>query len=753
MGARKSLADADPTLDVSVYQDGGAWVVQVVEREFVMAETKTEIEEAHARLLVEYAGGTVGDPQLKVSKETDANINSNSALHAILETLKDNKAAQAAIKNFYLRNLADASFRKHEVNRKNRRGVDYDLQHRNLANYAKQASYYTAQLQYGWQMSEAMKQMFEFNKGRNAAGLAPDLARMSTRELSDVYEQVRYRDEMSADPLKIQTAIRKGVELTHFMMLTSPSYWAINATQPWFVSAPIMAARHGYGQTVAAMGVAQKLIKDPLITQAKETKGGLAVLWDPAVTEDAFDVIRQLEEHIAVHDAAHADEYKTLLENLRQNHIIDINVFTEMREIATGKKPSAYARIIDSSRIMAHLTEVNNRVLVALSAYRLEYNMQIDQGASVDAAVEAATKYAGDMVSQTQFNYSSANKPPLFQSGGPLGAVAPLMFQFMQWPQHMYALLIRNFYSAVGKGALPKAEARKALLGLLATHAAVGGMVGMALQPIKWAFGMVMMAFGDEDEPYTFASAISGRTFDRAVTSAASEAFGTDIGAVVSKGLPMAFGADLSARMSMGTLYFVDLRGDTAESALGSLVASFGGATLNQAINWSRGLGKVGQGDLYRGVEQMMPKIARDAMRSVRYYNEGLVNNAGDTVIRAKDMPTNQVISQFFGFSPETVSQFYTAQTAIKDAEAHAKERKKALVRRFRNATGAERTAILRDVAEFNKGNPAERITRSTLVSGTASKFEREARYRRYGANVDERKAKFYQKYSDPYRE
>lgn len=742
VGVRKNIAATDPTLDVQMLKtDDGRWAVRTFEREFVMAESVSEIEEAHARLVQDYGAENVFDPQKKRSKQTDSDIGSNQALNSIIQTLDGNPAAQAAIKNLYLRSLSEASFRKHEMKRKNRRGLNYDSQHRNLAAYAKQASYYTAQLEFGWKMAEALRGMDAFVSRRQAGD-----DDVSTRKLRAIVNHLHDRDQMSVDLPDIQQLVRKGVEYTHFFMLTSPSYWAINATQPWLVTAPTLAGRHGWGATISAMGDIQKLIKNPLIEQAGKTKGGFSSIFkgNKAKTEEAFDVIRQLEDHIKEHAPQRADAYIALLEKLRAEHIIDINVFTEMRDEAAGKKQNTRDRVIDASRIMAHLTEVNNRVLVALAAYQLEIN--------AGETVEAATEYAGNIVSQTQFNYSSNNKPPLFQAGGPMGGVAPLLFQFMQWPQHMYAHLIRNYRGMVDAGVMNKSEARSALLGLLGTHAAVGGMVGMTLQPIKWAIGFTMMALGDDDEPYTFANAVSGRTSDRLMTSTFNDMFGTTVATFLSKGIPAGLGVDLSTRMSMGTLYFIDMRGDTAQSAIGSIVASFGGATLNQGINLGRGMGKIAQGDIMKGIEQMSPKIARDFLRSVRYYNEGLVNNAGDTVIAAGEMGFGEIVPQFFGFAPTSIAQFYEGQNAIKDAETFARDRKEELLRQFRLAEPTERRQVMSEVRSFNKANPQERIRYEALFSNVKGKKVRESRFRRYGANIDEKKARFYEKYADPYR-
>ena len=55
-------------------------------------------------------------------------------------------------------------------------------------------------------------------------------------------------------------------------------------------------------------------------------------------------------------------------------------------------------------------------------------------------------------------------------------------------------------------------------------------------------------------------------------------------------------------------------------------------------------------------------------------------------------------------------------------------------------------------VREFNRNNPAIAITRSSLVQSVTGKYEREARYRRYGANIDEKAATIFAEEADPYR-
>jgi hypothetical protein len=739
----------DPTLTVQVRRlDDGRYGVRVVEREFVTGESAAEVDKERERLVEEYGAENVFDTGRKLQIDNEASINSNAALASILSTLEGNKAAQQAIKQFYLKSLSDSSFRKREIKRQNRRGVNYDLQHRNFANYAKQSAYYRAQLEFGSKMGQAMSDMRDFLKNYRQGEQPPELQNKTRLELDSVYETLRKRDDMMTDPLEVSGVVRKGIALTQFYMLTSASYHIINSTQPWMVTAPTMAARHGWGDSLSAMKKAQKLIRAPIWEEVKGSGAGVKLLpWLKNANtnaEKAFAVFDEVVSHLKQNDAR-ADEHIKMLEQLRKTHVLEVSPLTELREIAGGKD-NKFGKVLDASRIMAHFVEVNNRVLTAISAYDLEYNKQIANGAGVTAAQEAATKYAEDMVSQTQFDYSTANKPPAFMR-------FPLLFQFMQWSQHIYAHMARNFYGAYKAGLMNKSEARSALLGILGTHAAVGGAIGVTLQPIKMAFGMAMLAFGDDDEPYTVKDALSGATFDRTFSGATNDLFGTTVSTALSRGIPAAVGADVSTRMSLGTLYFIDVRGDTPESILGSIGASFGGAFVNQMLTFGRGVQHIGSGDYLKAAESFSPKFLRDILRAGRFATDGLVNTSGDTVLDTGDLGFVDVALQAVGFTPTTTSQFYQAQAAIKGAEGYVRKRRIRLMKDFRTATGNERSKVIREIVEFNRAYPQEAITRSTLLRNLQSKFERESQYSRYGAAIDDKKAALYSGYGEPYRE
>ncbi len=724
----------------------GAYKVITTTKDFRMAETPTQAEEERAHMIELYGEDAVGGVEKRINtQERDAAIRSNQALNSIIATLKGNPAAQEAIKNFYLDQLHDEAFRKHSMRRKNVKGAKRDLQLRNFALYAKQSSYHTAQLEYGGRLASAMDEIDRFVRDKG------DKSPLGSLRMSEIRNHLVNRDKMTTDPLNLEKGIKRSVEFTQFMMLTSPSYWMINSTQPYMVTLPVLAGRYGLGNSLASLRHAQKLIINPLVTAVRDAKGGLEAFRSQLETEKAFNILDDVYAHIRKRDPENADNLISMLKEVERNNLLNLSWIAELRDISEGVHPGMGQKVLDASRIMTHLTEVNNRVLTSVSTYNLAVQAARENPKLGDPHAYGVAE-AMRVVSESQFDYSAPNKPLLFQPGGPLGKFSPLVFQFMQWPQHMYALMVENFYEAT-KGKSPEArkEARNILYGLFTTHLVAGGILGATLQPIKWAIGLTMAAFGDDED--TLTSAISGESYDRWVTKNAANLFGSDIALLLSKGLPAALGADLSARMAIGTVFFLDFKGNNAETVAGSLMLGLGGATVNQVANFWRGSQRFLEGDYQKGIEQFSPKILRDVVKAHRFWNEGLVNNAGDTLIEAKDVGFGALFSQAMGIQPSRISQFYEAERAIRDTERYYRERKSDILRDYRAAdTPAEYRRVLRAAKEFSRRNPALRITMEDMLRSRQEQRKRERRIQRYGANISERAARQFAEYGEPYR-
>lgn len=552
--------------------------------------------------------------------------------------------------------------------------------------------------------------------------------------MAQIVREIYKRDEMTLSPSELSNVARKGSALAHFMLLTSPSYWMINATQPYTVLLPWLGARAGYGTATAALANAQKLIATPLMTESVTSWAGLKALKSKVAAEKAFTVLEQVEDHIKKRAGAKANDYIDMLTQLKRQSIIDLSFVAELREIADGESDSLPSRVLDASRIMAHLTEVNNRIISALAAY----DVVRAKGGSHQNGVD----FAKQAVSLTQFNYSAGNKPRLFQEKGPLKFVGPLMFQFMQYPQHMYALMVGEFLKAVRGGQMERSVAVKTLTGVFATHLAVAGVMGAMIQPLKWAMGAMIALFNDDDD--RLQDILAGETFDANFRKVSAELFGTDGGLLLSKGIPAALGADVSDRMSLGTLYFVDLKPENADSFLGSLVMTFGGPLPSMAGGWFKGFQQIEQGEYARGAEFFMPKAIKDAMQFGRFANEGVTSTTGAVIVDSKDLSPGAMFLKSMGFQPTKVSEAYEMQGAIKRAQQADSGQREKLVNMFLRAdTPEERAAVREAIMEYNRNAPEQPITYSSLMKSRTRAIERDRNIARYGADLRGRQTRY----------
>jgi hypothetical protein len=729
----QSQREEDPTLTVSspIERANGVWVVEVKEKEVRMAESRSDAEKQRLEMVAKYGAANVDtEPQLKSQLYQREPIAASMAgLRSILSNLQGNPAAQAAIKDFYLRSLADNSFRKHEARKEHRRGVNDEMQHRTFASYAKAASYYMAQLRFGGTMAEGLREMDQFTK---AVAGGDEKSDTSAIRLGEVMREIRARDDLTHDPKEISKFVRHTTEVAQLMMLLSPSYWMINMSQPYMVTLPWLAAQSSVTDATAALVTAQKLIAHPILNQMTSSLAGAKALWSKQASEDAFSVLENVLKRVKERGGKRSQEYLDMLKVLKEHSIIDLSSTTEMRDIAEGQKTGTWQKVMDASRIMSHLTEVNNRIVTALAAYDMARN----KGESEADAIE----FAKQAVSQTQFNYSTANSARLFSAQGKFGPMGPLIFQFMKYPQHMYALLIGNFYKAVHGGQMERKVAVRTLFGLFATHLAAAGATGAMIQPIKWAIGLAMMMFGGDDEPYTIRNMMSGATADRLIRRGTNALFGDGkMDQVAAHGLPRLAGIDLSSRMSLGTLWMMDLRGDSAEAAIGSVAASLGGPSVSIVADLIDGWRYLKSGQTKKALEAIEPKVLKDISKMTRYTSEGLTNGAGMEIKGAQDLNAWQLFAQSMGFQPSDVAEGYAQRNVIQAKRTYDMDRRQSLLQRMNIADPEERAQIVAtDVSDYNKTSD-DPITYSQIIKSIQRFREREQRSKLFGLDLKDR--------------
>jgi hypothetical protein len=553
-----------------------------------------------------------------------------SKLRATVErTGQDEKSTnqlRRIITDMYLHALADSSARKSELRRRNVPGeIDmlqsFTLQGRADANFL-------AAVQYNDRTQEALQKMRKQAKqGGNRTRKSELLNELNARYI----QSLEYEPNQMVQKLNRLTSM--------YFLSTSPGYYLQNFTQPWMMSLPVMAARHGYPKTAGAIYNAYFDLKD--------------VMKSAKLFDQQFDFSKV------------PNDIKDVIETLVNRSEIDIGISTEMGEFTIegqGPVTDTWNKVDKGLRLAVQKVEAINRLTTAIAAYRLE----LEKTGNRDLAVD----YASSIINDTHGDYSAFNAPRMFNTN--VGKVALQFRKFQLIQLGLLAKLIKNSFE---KG--PEQQvARKALGYILAQTAVLTGVMGMpGAAAIAWALEGLL---GDEDEPYD----IKGQIRDAIGNN--------DIANIVLYGSPNLAGVNLSGKIGMGNALSVmpfteikDLNGEKTYQIIGTLL---GGPAGGMAARMADGMSYIAAGDEYKGLELMLPKGLGDAMRSVRVYNEGFTSRRGDVLLPPDQIGEVTAFWQFLGLTPTQTSVRGEQQGRTIDIEQKFSSRSSTLKRQYEQA-------------------------------------------------------------------
>ena len=311
------------------------------------------------------------------------------------------------------------------------------------------------------------------------------------------------------------------------------------------------------------------------------------------------------------------------------------------------------------------------------------------------------------------FDYSSNNRPRAMQ-----GNVARVVLLFKQYGQNMVYTLMRKAHQSL-KGASPqeRAQARKALGGLLAMHGLAAGALGLPM--VTTLLAAASMLGGDDDEPWDAQVALQNMLADT---------FGQKPAEVMAHGLSRLTPWDISGRVGLDKLIFPDMQEGLEGQRLGeSAMAAALGPVAGIGINVLKGLQDMGDGRYLRGLEAMAPSVLRGPLKSMRYYNEGVRDKSG--IVVQDEVGAAELLGQAAGFSLSSVRNSFEGKSAVVQHDRALLARRRALVEQFAMAAMAgdeEGKAEAREaMAKFNEKNPNRRIQPMQLAQSVNMRQKR----------------------------
>lgn len=323
----------------------------------------------------------------------------------------------------------------------------------------------------------------------------------------------------------------------------------VNLNQTALVAYPVMAARWGFRKSGAALLKASQ--------EAVRGKNDITGSLSP-------------DEKAAYDEAV-------------RSGVIDVTMAHDLAGIAQGEDRNVSHKlrpVMNAASWMFHHAEKFNRQVTFVAAYRLAREAGADQHQGYQQAVQAT--YDG------HFDYSANNRPRVMQ-----GNVARVLLLFKQYGQNMVYTLVRNAQQALA-AAKPedRAAARKALAGLLTTHAMAAGVLGLPM--VTTLLAAASMLGGDDDEPWDAQVAMQNMLAD---------AFGQKPAEVLSHGLSRLTPWDISGRVGLDRLILPDVQEGLEGQRLGeSAMAAALGPVAGIGINTLKGLQEMSEGRYQRGL-------------------------------------------------------------------------------------------------------------------------------------------------------
>jgi hypothetical protein len=641
------------------------------------AETMAEAQALRSNLSKAFPAGsghTVARPIL--SKEFIAGRDAvgrgfMTELYEVLDKQDMDASARAELEDtlgqLYLSSLPDLSWAKHGIHRKGIPGFSQDAR-RAYAQNMFHGARYLAKLRYADLMQDELTSM---QKHVDDWKDVDDFDQPGAQRVVDEFRK-RHESLMNPQGNPVSTALTSFGFIFHLGL--SPASAMVNLSQTALVAFPVMGAKWGFGKASAALIKAS----EQAVKGKNDITGSLTVderrAYDEAVRAGTIDVTM-------AHDLAGISQGE------------DAGVMWKMRPVMKW------------ASFMFHHAERFNRQVTFIAAYRLAR----ETGVAHEVAHEQATKATYD----GHFDYSSGNRPRIMQ-----GNVSRVLLLFKQYGQNMIYTLSRSAYQSL-KGATPveRAEARKVLGGLLASHAAAAGVLGLPL--VSTLLAAASMPGSDDDEPWDAKVALQNMLAD---------AFGQKPAEVLAHGLSRLTPWDVSGRIGLDRLILPDIQEGLEGQRLGeSAMAAALGPVAGIGINMLKGSQLISEGHFKLGLEAMLPAVLRGPMKTYRFGTEGNIDKSGVAI--NDEVGLAGLAGQFLGFSPSEARLAQEGKSAIIGADRAIQARRSTLVRQYALAAlaGDEegKDDARKDIARFNEKNPQTRILPRQLLQSVMNRRKR----------------------------
>jgi hypothetical protein len=576
-------------------------------------------------------GVTDTEPYASIAEINYRNAPSGSFVNSVLNIMETNNVPDTAVDEMmrlFLTTLPETAFAQSFQKRGNRAGYMEDtigVFERKMRSTAHQV----ANMAYNPKLSGVIEDMERFTTELGAGKKEVKDAQGNVIEPrvpgQDNALQAKYLDEFKKhlgyvlNPTKNDIgSILTSAAFTYTLGFNLSSVVVNGANIPMIV-APYLKAHYPEGQVARAIGDASKVFI------GSGTKTDMPIIGGQGKTSK-MRVMPSLTNYAP--DSEMAKKYATLIRIGNEQGQFNRS---QLYEIINGDTKTGFlAKFNAMSGWMMHHGERMNREVTMVATYNLEMDkLAKDVKAGKMSQLEAETKAANTAIYTTELTnggISAASAPRIAQS-----SLGKILFMYKRYGISMYYMLFKAAKDAL-KGESP--EIRKA------AWKQIGGIVGMSGLmagaqgiPMFGALSLLYSLFCDEDD----------EDLDTVTQKA--------LGDFLYKG-PLEYVTNLgiAGRITLNDLIIRDAPKGSATTFSQQLLQAVGGPVIGVSDRIQRGYSKISEGNIERGLEELLPTAIANGFKGIRYVTEGTTTLRGDPI--TGDVSLYNGVAQLLGFAP-----------------------------------------------------------------------------------------------------
>jgi hypothetical protein len=371
----------------------------------------------------------------------------------------------------------------------------------------------------------------------------------------------------------------------------------------------------------------------------------------------------------------------------------------------SGKAKNWRDRISAYSALPFHTAERFNRQ-IALSANYLN---------EIERLMTKPNKAKGeDKLGESEI-FDRAIEEALYDTqqtnGGAVLATAPRIAQrhigrvammYKTFGVQMYYTQMKTALEAL-KSADPyvRKQAMRQIVGVQLSALALSGVQGLTLFGIGAGIANLFLS-DDEDDAETIARKYLGEGMYKGGVNALTGMLGAEI--------------DVASRIGLSNLILGSNRYNFDPSMEKTIVQYLGGPFYGYGSQVLRGFGDIADGEIQRGVENVLPSAFRNMAKTYRFVEEGGIRTRrGDPIF--DDLNAGLLAAQFMGFAPAEYTRSQEINQGIKRIDRSVSESRTKLLREYYIARrfGYSTADVMKEMQKFNRRHPSARITPETI--------------------------------------